>query len=178
METNPIEADVEVPPDGTYWWVVLIAGICSTVLGLCLILRPFDSVVALAWLIGLFLIISGAASLLSSHRREYGIGLAVLSLVVGVVLFAWPDITLEALAVIGGIGFVVRGIIRALIAVTDRTGSWVALLAVALLSIAAGVAVIAWPDVTVGVIGILLGFSALFAGVGETVVAFELKSEA
>ena len=179
METASIgSTDIDATPLGaSYWWLVLLAGACSAVLGLLLIFRPFDSVVALAWLVGQFLIISGIASLLSSHRREYGIGIAVLSLVIGVVLFAWPDITLQALAVVGGIGFVVRGIFRGLIAVTDRGESWVSLLVVSLLGIVAGVAVIAWPDVTVGVIGFALGISALIAGIAEIALSFELKSE-
>jgi uncharacterized membrane protein HdeD (DUF308 family) len=179
-ETTPIEtaASDEMAPAGTYWWLVLLAGACTCVLGLLLLFRPFDSLAALALLVGLFLMISGVASLLSSHRREYGIGLAVLSLIIGVVLFAWPDITVQALAVVGGIGIVVRSILRAIIAVTDRTGSWVALLVVSLLGIAAGIAVIAWPDVTVAVVGVVIGAGALFTGIGEIVAAFELKNEA
>jgi hypothetical protein len=112
METASIgSTDIDATPLGaSYWWLVLLAGACSAVLGLLLIFRPFDSVVALAWLVGLFLIISGIASLLSSHRREYGIGIAVLSLVIGVVLFAWPDITVGVIGFALGISALIAGI--------------------------------------------------------------------
>ena len=100
----------------------------------------------------------------------------MLSLVIGVVLFAWPDITLQALAVIGGIGFVVRGIIRGLIAVTDHgpgpgSPSWSSRCSASPPASPS----IAWPDVTVGVIGFLLGFSALLAGVGEIVAVLRAE---
>ncbi len=61
----------------------------------------------------------------------------------------------------------------------DRnSGQRVALLVVSLLGIAAGMAVIAWPDVTVAVVGVVIGAGALFTGIGEMVAAFELKHEA
>ena len=63
----------------------------------------------------------------------------------------------------------------------DVGESWASLLVVSLLGIVAGVAVIDWPDVTVGVIGFALGFalgiSALMAGIAEIALSFELKSE-
>lgn len=59
----------------------------------------------------------------------------------------------------------------------DVGESWASLLVVSLLGIVAGVAVIAWPDVTVGVIGFVLGISALMAGIAEIALSFELESE-
>ena len=175
METTPTERD---PLARSLWWLLLLAGIASSVLGVLLIFRPFKSVVALAWLIGLFLIVSGLAGLLSARRREYGVGVAVLSIVVGVVLLVWPDITVQALAVFAGIGYVVRGVLRSAIALVDRSEFWLGLLLVGLLGIALGVAVMVWPDVTVAVIGVVLGIGALVGGIGEIAVALELRKGA
>ena len=174
MEATPVDAGRE-PFATNLWWLVLAAGLACSVLGLLLIFRPFKSVVALAVLAGIFLIISGFAGLLSSRRREYGIGIAVLSLIVGVILLVWPDITVQALAVLAGIGYVIRGVLRAAIAFADRSDFWLGLLAVGLIGIALGVAIVVWPDVTVAVIGVVLGLGALIVGIGEIAAGLELR---
>jgi uncharacterized membrane protein HdeD (DUF308 family) len=175
LDATPTERD---PLATNLWWLLLLAGVAASVLGMLLIFRPFKSVVALAWLLGLFLIVSGFAGLLSARRREYGMGIAVLSLVVGIVLLVWPDITVQALAVLAGIGYVVRGVLRAAIALVDRREFWLWILLVGLLGIALGVAIIVWPDVTVAVIGVVLGIGALVTGIGEIVAALELRKAA
>ena len=174
METTPTERS---PQAVNLWWLLLLAGLASSVLGVLLIFRPFKSVVALAWLLGLFLIVSGLAGLLSSRRRDYGIGIAVASLVVGVVLLVWPDITVQALAIVAGIGYVLRGVLRAAIAVSDRREFWLWLLVVGLLGVALGVAIIVWPDVTVAVIGVVMGIGAVTAGMVEIIAALELRKD-
>src|SRR4051812_16842908 len=172
MEPTPTERDALAV---NLWWLLLVAGIAASALGLLLVFRPFKSVVALAWLLGLFLIVSGLAGLLGARRREYGIGLAVVSLIVGVILLVWPDITVQALAIFAGIGYVVRGVLRAAIAFVDRSDFWLGLLLVGLLGVAVGVAVIVWPDVTVAVVGVMLGIGALVTGIGEIAAALELR---
>jgi uncharacterized membrane protein HdeD (DUF308 family) len=173
--TEPLPLDDVAPPTGL-WWVVLIAGVITAFVGLILIFNPFDSIAALAWLLGLVLIISGIASLFSASRRQYGIGIAVFSILVGLVLLLWPDVTIQVVAIVAGIGFIVRGILRILIGASDRRGSWTVLVFIGLVGIAFGIAVVVWPDVTIAVVGVLMGVAALVTGIGEIVAALEIRS--
>ena len=70
METARIgSTDIDATPLGaSYWWLVLLAGACSAVLGLLLIFRPFDSVVALAWLVGILIVAYSFA--MATYRRK------------------------------------------------------------------------------------------------------------
>jgi uncharacterized membrane protein HdeD (DUF308 family) len=172
--TEPLPLEDAAPPSDL-WWVVLIAGVLTAFVGLVLIFNPFDSIAALAWLLGLVLIISGIASLFSARTRQHGIGIAAFSIVVGLVLLVWPDVTVQVVAIVAGIGFIVRGILRTLIGASDRRGSWLVLVFVGLIGIAFGIAVVAWPDVTVAVVGVLLGIAALVTGIGEIAAAMELR---
>ena len=179
MDPSAEYVEIEVQPvDARLWWLVLLAGVAAVVLGLLLLFRPFDSLVAMAWLLGLFLIVSGIAGLFAAHRKDYGAGLAVVSLVIGIVLVAWPDITVQALAVIAGIGFIARGILRSAIAFVERGESWGLLLVVGILGIGLGIAIMVWPDATVAVIGVVAGIGALITGISEIAVSLELRKHA
>src|SRR5688572_32332717 len=94
-----------------FWWVMLVIGLFSVTLGVIMITRPFKSIAALAWLAGLFLLIGGISGFFGARRREVGIGWAVVSVISGLVLLFWPDVTVQVVAVVAGIGYLVRGII-------------------------------------------------------------------
>jgi len=84
------------------------------IIGIILIRHPTHSVVAIALLLGLWLIIAGAvrlaAALAEQSRRLWNAGVATLELVAGIVIVSSPGIGVATLALLVGIAFILRGI--------------------------------------------------------------------
>jgi uncharacterized membrane protein HdeD (DUF308 family) len=106
-----------VAPHGT-WWVVLLEGIFSLLIGLFLLTAPGSTVVILTCLVGWFWLISGLLSIVSIFTRDTGIYWGwllmngVLILLVNTPLTAlativtWVGIT----GIVGGIVLIVMGL--------------------------------------------------------------------
>jgi len=58
----------------------------------------------------------------------------------------------------------------------DKPHGWGVWLVIGLVEVAAGVAAIAWPDVTILIVAIIIGIDLLIAGLAELAVAFQLRS--
>lgn len=107
-----------VPPliEGSEWPgpIGVVLGLASVVIGVILIRHPLHGVVAVALLVGLWLIISGivrfASALGADRRRIWNMGIAVIELVAGVVIVSSPRIGVSTLALLVSISFLVRGV--------------------------------------------------------------------
>jgi uncharacterized membrane protein HdeD (DUF308 family) len=101
--------------DASGWWVSVVGGLIMVLLGLWVLTNLYDSVVVLAWLVGLSLIFAGALEILALHG-EPGLGWAVwisggLLVAAGIAVLVWPEATLVVLAFILGIRFLVTGVV-------------------------------------------------------------------
>ena len=92
-----------------------IIGLVSILAGLVLIKRPFDTLVVFTLIVGIWFVIGGIARAVAAFSdrdaRRGNLAVAALDLVAGIVLLAWPDLTLSTFAVILGIVLVVRGLL-------------------------------------------------------------------
>jgi uncharacterized membrane protein HdeD (DUF308 family) len=172
---RPIEYR-DLDPSG--WWVSVLGGIALAALGVWMLANPFRSVGVLAALVGASLIVSGVVEVLA-QRGSPGVGWPAwvgggLLVVAGVVVLAWPDITLWALAVLTGASLLIIGVCAVAIALAhrERTG-WQAELALAVFSIVVGAAVLAWPDATLVILAVLIGVRALVVGVLAIVTGWQ-----
>jgi len=88
--------------------------VVSFVVGVVLIRHPIRGVVAIAMLLGLWLIVAGAVRLAwamgESHRRGWRALLAVIEIAAGIVIVSSPAIGVATLALLVGISFIVRGV--------------------------------------------------------------------
>jgi uncharacterized membrane protein HdeD (DUF308 family) len=164
---TPVEY-VDVDTSG--WWVSIIGGIALLVLGIWLITNLYDSVVVLAWLVGASLIVAGVLEVLALHG-ERGIGWAVwisglLLVAAGVAVIVWPDITLWAVAVLAGLGVMLAGLVRVVVAFAERDEpDFVLNLGIGALGIVIGALVLAWPEATLMVLALILGIRFVVSGV-------------
>jgi uncharacterized membrane protein HdeD (DUF308 family) len=102
------------------------------------------------------------------------IGFGVVSLVAGVVVLAWPGVTLVAIAVIFGLAIIIAGIFRIVAAFSAeeiRSGGRVLLALLGIVSILVGILCLRNPFQTVGVLVLLLGLYWVVAGILEIVHA-------
>jgi uncharacterized membrane protein HdeD (DUF308 family) len=161
------------------WWILAVIGAVTAILGVIVIVRPVAGEFALALFIAAGFIISGIGDLVTAGRwpRTWvPVVWGLLSLAAGIVTIVWPGITLEVLAVVIGLMLLVRGVIAAMGALVDKPHGWGVWLVIGLVEVAAGVAAIAWPDVTILIVAIIIGIDLLIAGLAELAVAFQLRS--
>lgn len=173
---RPIEY-AEVDRGG--WWLSVLFGIALVLLGLWVLTNLYDSVVVLAWLVGLCLIVAGVVEIVALHG-ERGMGWAawlsgLLLIAGGVVVLVWPDITLWALAVLAGLGIMLAGLVRIVVAFVGRDQpDFVLNLAVGAVGVVLGALVLAWPEATLTVLAVILGIRFLISGVIAIGVGWQL----
>jgi len=158
------------------WWLFLLLGGAAAVLGVLLIFDLFTAVRTLALLVALGLIVTGLGELVSAgrYRSTLGIVAAVVLILAGILAALWPGITLWVLAVVTGIGLIISGAARIVGGLALRVEGWGWLFVGGVLSVVIGFVAIAWPDVTVLALGLLLGIRMLLFGVSEMAFAFAL----
>ena len=88
-------------------------GVLSLIAGLVLIKKPFQTLLVLVVILGVWLVVAGIATFVSafSQREARGanIFVAIVDLIAGIVILSWPKPSLSTLAVIFGIVLIVRG---------------------------------------------------------------------
>jgi uncharacterized membrane protein HdeD (DUF308 family) len=179
VETVDVTLDPETERQlKAVWWVFLVLGVITAALGVLVIVRPFTGAVGLAILIAATLIVSGIGDILAAPQwRHSWIPLVwgVLSIAAGVATLVWPDITLWALAVLIGIALIVRGAMRALASIASRPPMWGFWLVVGLIELAAGIAALVWPEITILALAVLIGIDLLIVGLVAVAFAFRTR---
>jgi uncharacterized membrane protein HdeD (DUF308 family) len=158
------------------WWLFLVLGGAAAVLGVLLIFDLFTAVRTLALLVAFGLIVTGLGELVSAgrYRSTLGIVAGAVLILAGILAALWPDITLWVLAVVTGVGLIISGAARIVGGLALRVEGWGWLFVGGVLSVVIGFLAIAWPDVTILALGLLLGIRMLLFGVAEMAFAFAL----
>jgi uncharacterized membrane protein HdeD (DUF308 family) len=160
------------------WGWLLAVGLIAIVFGIVVLSHAFGSLGTLVWLTGLFLLFMGVAQLVTMGRggaRSAHLAGALVAVVGGVVLLAWPGETLKVVAVVAGITFLAWGIVRAATAYggphETRTNDVAAGVALIIL----GVIMMAWPGATITLVGVFVGLIAIVWGAVMVAGAFNLR---
>ena len=161
----------------------LLEGVFLVIAGVLALVYPYVASVALVFLIGWILIISGVLQ---------GIGLigakevphfwlqlisVVLSIVVGLMLLRQPDAGLVVFSVLLIVYFMVEGMAKVIFALTIRPfPNWVWVLAAGIVGIL--LAVYLWANLSVAsevLLGVLLGIQLLVEGAAITYLAWRIR---
>jgi uncharacterized membrane protein HdeD (DUF308 family) len=110
-----------------------------------------------------------------SGRWALALAQGLYALVFGVVLLAWPGVTLRALTLLFGVFAIAYGLMVAAAAGWTAGFSRLTVLLNGLVSIALGIAVLAWPDLTELALLYLIGAFALAVGLLEVAAALEFR---
>jgi uncharacterized membrane protein HdeD (DUF308 family) len=93
---------------------IVLGGIVSMIAGMMLVRHPIEGVVAVALVLGIWLVVFGVlrfmAALDSSERRGWNFFVAAVETIAGIVIVGAPGIGVGTLAVLVSIVFVLRGI--------------------------------------------------------------------
>jgi uncharacterized membrane protein HdeD (DUF308 family) len=171
-----------------HWWMVLLQGVVSIVLGVLALVWPNKTLGLLVILFGLFALLNGAIEIyaaISAARlhQPWGWRLAagLFGVLAGVVIFRWPSITAFIVLFVVGLWAIGTGIVAIVSAIAERTvlrNTWLAaLVALAgVISVLFGIAMFVWPAAGVVTLALLVGIYAIVYGVMYCAVAFRLRS--
>jgi uncharacterized membrane protein HdeD (DUF308 family) len=170
---------------GRHWGWVLFYGVITIAAGIAAIVWPGETLLVVAVLFGIQLIFSGVFRLVASLSMGdvVGVGtrvlyalLGILSVIIGLWAIRHVVLTLLALVVFLGIYWIVSGVIDIFTAISERempSRGWRAVMGI--LSILAGLIVLAVPGLSLVSLAVILGIWLLIFGVMEITAAFRLR---
>jgi uncharacterized membrane protein HdeD (DUF308 family) len=166
------------------WQAVLATGIVAIVLGALVLMWPGISIIVAGVLFGLYLVVGGVMQLVAAFGTHGTTALRVLafvsgalSILLGLLCFrsAFDSILLLALWI--GIGWLFRGIIQIVSAISDANlpaRGWQGFYGA--ISLLAGIALIDSPLSSVALLTILGGAWLIALGVVEVITAFRVRT--
>jgi uncharacterized membrane protein HdeD (DUF308 family) len=168
-----------------HWVVALLLGIILVVLGtLAVVSTTTTALVTLVtvYYLGAVLLVASGVQLAEGVLGR-GVGnfflhllVAVLYFIAGVLVFEHPGRTVAGLTLVIAAVLVVEGILRVVVALTERFHGWAWVLLNGVISLALGVMIWRqWPESSLWVIGLFVGIDLLFNGWSLIMLALALR---
>lgn len=168
------------------WWALFLRGLLGIAVGIIVLVRPLESVAALALVIAFWALFSGFTTTVHAFELRQVAphwwvlllsGLAGIGFGVAAVMY-YPGLSLTFAVVLTSWWLSINGALGIWAAVMERKlgapWGWTAVFAV--LSLAAGVFALLAPPATLAAIMGLIAAYALISGVAFTMGAFQLRS--
>jgi uncharacterized membrane protein HdeD (DUF308 family) len=168
-----------------HWVLFLIEGIVLVVLGVLAILVPMVATFAVTVLIGWLFVISGVVGLITTFQMRNAPGFwwsllsAVLGIVAGIVLLAWPIPGAISLTLLLTVFFIIEGVASIMYALEHRkelTGRWTWMLVSGIVDlILAFIILTGLPGTAAWALGLLVGINMLFGGTSMIAMALHAR---
>jgi uncharacterized membrane protein HdeD (DUF308 family) len=162
------------------WWLLLLGGIVSLVIGILLLVWPSRTLEVVAILAGIGLLLGGAIQIGLAFAERPGSRTGALlrgafAGVAGLIVIRHPGGSILVIALAVGIYLVLAGVMKLVSAFEASVGrGW--LLLGAVVDLAIGVVIVAWPKFGVTSLAVLVGIALVLRGVLEGACAFALRS--
>jgi len=166
-----------------YWWLFLVSGLLSILIGGALVLWPGKTLTVVGFLIGFWMLFFGIIRFLmalfggESEGRWVLLMVGIVGIVLGIVVMKNPAETVGIIALIAAIFWIISGLVDVFRAVTDGdmpSRGWVIFGGLA--AIAAGAIILLWPAASLTVLALVAGIFFLFDGVMQIVASFQIKN--
>lgn len=165
-------------------WLIAVAGALSIIAGLAALLWPRPTLLVVGLLFGISIGVAGAALMVAglthpgatTGRRVLNIAMGIVGVLAGLALVVRPEASVATVALILGFWCVLRGVTHLVLAV-EREGRWVNVLR-GVIGIAAGVIILASPEIGIGTIVLVVGVTLICHGLLELMMAFTDLGEA
>lgn len=168
------------------WKSTLISGVLAVALGVAVLAWPGKTILVVAIFFGAYLLVTGISQVVLAFSLKVSTGGRVLlfisgaaSIVLGALALIRITDAVLLLAIWIGVGFIFRGVATATSAISDPTlpgRAWN--IFVGVISLIAGIVVLASPFDSLGTLALVAGFSLVIIGVMEIVTAFGIRSAA
>ena len=175
MSTN---AAGNLRPVTSLWWLPVLFGVVTLGVGVFFVVSPHETLSTFTVIAGIFLLVDGVLAIFGSiFGKGEGRGLlaliGVLSAIAGLVLIKKPFDTLVAFTLIVGVWFVVAGIVRFVVALGSPEGRGGNILT-AILDLIAGILILAWPDLGLATVAVIIGIVLIMRGALFIVAGWQL----
>jgi uncharacterized membrane protein HdeD (DUF308 family)/pimeloyl-ACP methyl ester carboxylesterase len=154
-------------------WVRFGVGLGCAVLGVVLVTRPFTSLSVLVWLVAVAAVATGVTRWSAARATTGRLDDAVAAgwVLLGLLVAAWPDLTVRGIAVIVGVAMVLGGFAEVVSGVRGTTDERTSSVLRGLASATFGALALIWPDVTILVVAVVFGARTVVFGLSEALVA-------
>ena len=166
------------------WWLYLLAGVLSIVLGILALVWPGHALAITIVFFGLLLLLNGVVQVFAAIgaagiRQPWGGRLAagIFGIIAGLAILRWPGVTALVALYLIALWAIVTGIIELVGAFAERATlphAWLLALTGAIW-VLFGVAMMAWPHAGLLTLVYLVGIFAIVFGLSNCAVAFRLR---
>ncbi|NLT07037.1 MAG: hypothetical protein GXY03_12100 [Solirubrobacterales bacterium] len=170
---------VTVRPDR--WWLVVLLGLLSIVVGVLALAYPDVTLLALGLFFGINLLIAGALWVAVGANEDSGGGGRALRLIVGflailagLVCLVRPGASVLALLLAVAFWFVMVGVADLARAISEPQGRALSAF-LGLIGIAAGIVLVADPDIGLTTLALLAGIAFIVRGTVEVIAGIALR---
>lgn len=162
------------------WWLVLVQGIITLILGIFLLYSPVETVFVMVTFLGAYWFVSGIIAIASIFGDRTNMGwklfLGVLGIFAGLLILMYPFystvfIPTFLIFIIGFWGIVIGGVNLYL----AFTGGGASAAAIGIIAIIFGVILLAQPLTSLRALVFILGIFAVISGIALMVMSFKLK---
>jgi uncharacterized membrane protein HdeD (DUF308 family) len=164
------------------WWSLVALGTLSVLVGVVALAWPDATLRVLAWLAGVWVVISGLVRIFGAFVTGRGVGRQVLSGIVGVVLVLIGAACLRdlvrsvaLLSVVVAMTWLLSGIAEAVMSVDAKGRTRTALAVIGVVSILIGLAFLFVPELSLFVLVVMTGLGFVATGALQIVVGFQLR---
>lgn len=168
------------------WWISLLLGILYIAAAIFLLMNPLATYVTLSILFSAFMLVSGIFEIVFAVNNKdnissWGWYLAggIVDLVIGVLLFAIPGLSMEILPYILAFWLMFRGFSGIGVSMDMRrygVSNWGWVMALSILAIIFAIAIIWMPAVGALSFVFITAYAFIAFGIFRIVIAFELKN--
>ena len=159
---------------GVLRWIFLVRGALGLVAGILLLVWPDRTLLLVGVILGVFLVAFGGLEMVRAltspgrlaMERVIPATLGLLAVGAGTIAIARPESSVLAVALAVGIYLIVVGLAAGVSAIREPDGRLLRA-SIALIDLAAGILVVAWPDVTLTVVAVVFGISFVVRGLAE-----------
>jgi uncharacterized membrane protein HdeD (DUF308 family)/predicted MFS family arabinose efflux permease len=178
--------DAQLPAAGakdlqatSLWWLFVVVGLIAAGVGIFFVASPHETLSTFTVIAGIFLLVDGALAIIASifgHGEGRGLlaVIGVLSAIAGLILIKHPFNTLVFFTIIVGIWLVVAGIARFVTAFSAREGRGGSI-AIAVVDVIAGAVILAWPDLGLSTLAVIIGIVLIIRGILFIAAGWELR---
>ncbi|MFD4295344.1 HdeD family acid-resistance protein [Rhodococcus sp. NPDC058505] len=169
------------------WWLLLVRGIVAIAFGIVALVWPHATVKVLIVVVGVFWIVDGIVSAVRAIEARrvvtswvWWLAGAVVSVIAGIVLFVWPDLTALAFVYVMGFWAILVGVLEVIGAfqVMANAGQWIGSMVAGALALLFGLILVIWPGSGITGLMWLVGTFAILFGVLFVAGAFQVRSAA
>lgn len=180
VRTMSTTAGQELRPVSSLWWLLLLFGVVALGVGIFFVVSPHETLSTFTAIAGIFVLVDGMIAVVvsifgSGESRGMLALMGVLSAIAGLILIKKPFETLVVFTLIVGVWFVVAGIVRLVSAFASREARS-ANVVIALLDLAAGAVILAWPDLGLATLAVIIGIGLIVRGVLFVASGWQLRT--